>query len=78
MDQQKWLYFEFFDSDNNIRSIAIKNPAEDVSLEAATAVANVIIEKDVLRTVTGASYVSVSNIYYKTITKVPLVAEAAE
>ena len=78
MDEQKWLYFEFLDSDNNIRSIAIKNPAEDVSLEAATAVANVIIEKDVLRTVTGASYVSVSNIYYKTITKVPLVAEAAE
>lgn len=74
----KVLVMEFLDSDNGTRSIVVKDPKDDITLEEGNAVAEAIVENDVFRTATGASYASVQNLYYKEVTYTPLTAENAE
>ena len=78
MSEVVYLYLEFLDSDNNVRSVVVKNPKEEITLEEAHAAMQVLIDNDVIRTVTGASFASISNCYYRTVTKTPLVSEEAE
>ena len=67
MTQEKTLVLEFWDEDSNVKSLKIKNPKEDLTIEFVTEVMNTIIEKDALMTNAGKHFTDISNCYYRTI-----------
>ena len=79
MNEGKTLVLEFLDEDNNIKTIVIKNPKDDLSKEAVTAAMETIIEEDALLTNAGRHLQDINNCYYRTVTidELPF-AEAGE
>lgn len=62
------LILVFLDDNNDEKSIAIKDPKMDMSLEEVTAAMEAIIDSDAILTASGNHLASVSQCYYKTIT----------
>lgn len=62
------LILVFRDSDGVEKSIIIKKPKLNLTLETITSVMELIVAKAVLLTATGSSYAEVVNAYYKTVT----------
>ena len=68
MSEDKTLVLEFLDEDNNIKTIVIKNPKDDLTKEAVMAAMNTIIEEDALLTNAGRHLTDINNCYYRTVT----------
>ena len=68
MSEDKTLVLEFLDEDNNIKTIVIKNPKDDLTKEAVMAAMNTIIDEDVLLTNAGRHLQDINNCYYRTVT----------
>lgn len=62
------LVLVFRDSNGVEKSIIIKKPKLNLTLETITAVMELIVTKAVLLTATGSGYAEVVNAYYKTVT----------
>lgn len=68
MSEEKTLVLEFLDEENNIKTLVIKNPKDDLSKEAVTAAMETIIEEDALLTNAGRHLQDINNCYYRTVT----------
>ncbi|MDO4935640.1 MAG: DUF2922 domain-containing protein [Phascolarctobacterium sp.] len=62
------LVLVFLDSENNEKSITIKDPKMDLSLEEVTDAMQEIIDSDAILTAAGNHLQTVSQCYYKTVT----------
>ena len=68
MNEGKTLVLEFLDEDNNIKTIVIKNPKDDLTKEAVMAAMNIVIDEDVLLTNASRHLQDINNCYYRTVT----------
>ena len=62
------LVLVFLDTDSNEKSIVIKDPKEEMSLEEINTAMEAIINNDAILTAAGKHLASVSKCYYKTVT----------
>lgn len=68
MEGSETLVLVFLDEDYNEKSIVVKDPNMDLSLEKVTAAMEDIIDNDTVLTSAGKHLVDISNCYYKIVT----------
>jgi len=72
------LVLVFLDSDNNEKSIVVKDPKANLTKEAIVSAMETIITNDAFVTASGKHLETVSDCYYKTISIVQPTAGAGE
>ena len=72
MDSIKKLYMEFLDEDSQVYTLILSNPRSDLTLAEVTDVMEGIISDGVLVTPKGKTLDSVSNCYYRVVSKIAL------
>ena len=68
MQETVTLVLVFLDEDNNEKSIVIKDPKMDLSMEEVQTAMNSIIDNDAILTSAGRHLSVISNCYYTTVT----------
>lgn len=68
MQETVTLVLVFLDEDNNEKSIVIKDPKMDLTMEEVQAAMNNVIDNDAILTPAGRHLSVINNCYYKTVT----------
>lgn len=68
MQETVTLVLVFLDEDNNEKSIVIKDPKMDLTMEEVQAAMTNVIDNDAILTPAGRHLSVISNCYYKTVT----------
>lgn len=79
MGNSETLVLVFLDENNDEKSIVVKDPKQNLSLEEVTAAMQEIIDGDAILTASGGHLAEISNCYYRTVTiTIPVPAAAGE
>ncbi len=79
MGNSETLVLVFLDENNDEKSIVIKDPKQDLSLEQVTAAMQQVIDCDAILTASGGRLAEISNCYYRTVTiTIPVPATEGE
>lgn len=68
MQETVTLVLVFLDEDNNEKSIVIKDPKMDLTMEEVQAAMTNVIDNDAILTPASRHLSEISNCYYKTVT----------